>query len=282
MKATMFAPAACLAASVAAGQSYFTGFEPPTYSGSGPGVPLTVGINNPAGGQDQWYLPAGIACNVHTYAGNTPGFVPNPTGGEQFIAGISAGGANLARAQRNFAFAAGQWTIAWDMAALFVGTTPTAINLSSVSLQHDTVPAGQFRQFISLHNFLDVGNPGLGWKVEFNVFNAAGAAMNNLPVWTDLRTNHWYRQSVTFDLTTNLIVSITLEDLHTGVIGFTQPEGWYLTGGAASTLALPNAYRFFTGGAAGNAMGWDNVSVVPGPASMLGLCGLAALRRRRS
>ncbi|MBM4107405.1 MAG: PEP-CTERM sorting domain-containing protein [Phycisphaerae bacterium] len=282
-----FAIAAAALATGAQAQNFFTGFEAPTYSASGAGVPLTVGINNPAGGQDSWYLPAGIASNVHTYAGNAPGFVQNPTGGDQFVSGISGGGTNFARAQRNFAFDAGQFTIAWDMAAMFLATGASAINLSSMSLQHDTVPAGQFRQFIALNNFVDLANPAAGWKAEFNVFNAAGGALNNQSpgtTWAALQVNHWYRQSVTFDLATNQIVSISLEDLHSGVVTATSPVGWYMTGGAASTLALPNAYRMFVGGAAGNAMGWDNVSVVPAPATLalMGLGALAAARRRRA
>lgn len=273
------------AASVAHAQNFFTGFEPPTYAGSAAGVPLTVGINNPAGGQDNWYLPAGIACNVHTYAGNAPGFVQNPTGGDQFISGISGGGTNFARAQRNFPFTSGTWTIAWDMAAMFVGTGATAINLSSLSLQHDVVPAGQFRQFIALNNFIDNANPAAGWKAEFNVFDAAGTAMNNLSpgaFWASLSVNHWYRQAVTFDLVSNRILSITLTDLHTGASASATPDNWYMTGGAGSTLALPNSYRFFTGGGAGNAMGWDNVAVTPAPGTLalLALAGLASRRRR--
>lgn len=286
MQSITLAVALAAGAAFAHAQSYFTGFEPPTYSGSPAGVPLTVGINNPAGGQDNWYLPAGIACNVHTYIGNAPGFVQNPTGGDQFIVGVSAGGSDLARAQRNFPFTSGTWTIAWDMAPLYLGTGATAINLSSLSLQHDTIPAGQFRQFIALNNFIDNANPAAGWKAEFNVFNAAGAATNNLspgPFWANLQVNRWYRQSVTFDLTSNRILSITLTDLHSGATDTATPADWYMTGGAASTLALPNAYRFFTGGGAGNAMGWDNVAVIPAPGTLalLALIGPAWRRRRR-
>jgi hypothetical protein len=72
-------------------------------------------------------------------------------------------------------------------------------------------------------------------------------------------------------------------DLHTGSSTTANPTDWYMTGGAGSALALPNGMRFFVGGAAGNTMGWDNLQMIPAPASLalLGLGGLAMSRRRR-
>lgn len=265
-------------AAAAHGQTYYTGFELPDYTASAAGTSVT--------GQAGWYLPSGINTNVHTYAGNSLGLVQNPVGGNQFLGGVSGGGSDFARAQQNFAFGTSQYTVAWDMAANFLGTAPSAINLSSFSLNHSTLLAGQFRGFIALNNFVDLNNPSAGWKAEFNVFDASGTATNNLSpgsMWTNLQVNRWYRQIVSFDLATNQITSITLLDLHSGASETANPQGWYLDGGAASTLPLPDAVRFFVGGAAGNAMGWDNLSVVPAPASLvlLGLGGLVAGRRRR-
>lgn len=267
-----------LALATAAHGQFYTGFELPDFNASPAGVTAT--------GQQGWYLPAGIGHNVHTYAGNAAGFVQNPVGGNQFIAGVSGGSPNFARAQVNHTFSAGTWTIAYDVAATFLGTAPTTINLSSFSLQHDTVPAGQFRQYIALNNFTDNNNPAAGWKAEYNVFNAAGGALNNQSpgaAWTNLNNNHWYRQYTTINLATNEITSVGIVDLHTGQASFANPQGWYMTGGSASTLALPNAVRFFVGGSSGNTMGWDNLSMVPSPGALaiLGLGSLVAARRRR-
>lgn len=274
------ASVAALAVSAVAQGQYYTGFELPQFAGTPAG---TV-----ASGTDGWYQPVagGLDHNVYTYTGNTLGFDQNPVGGNQFLGGVSGGGSLFPRAQRNNDFSASQWTVAYDMAANWSGTGSSALNLSSFSLQHDTVAAGSFKQFIALNNFVDLANPSAGWKAEFNVFDAAGTAMNNLSPgteWQNLDLNHWYRQYITFDLGTNEITEITLVDLHTGSSATSNPTDWYMTGGASSALALPNGVRFFVGGAAGNTMGWDNLQMIPAPASLalLGLGGLAMSRRRR-
>ena len=68
-----------------------------------------------------------------------------------------------------------------------------------------------------------------------------------------------------------------------GLSGSVVPSGWYLNGGANTTLPAPDAFRFFAGGQAGNTMGYDNLNIVPAPASLglLGLAGVVAARRRR-
>lgn len=279
MKLTVASLAALAVTSVAQAQ-YYTGFELPEFTGTPTGGTVT--------GVDGWYQPVagGLDHNAYTYTGNVLGFNQNPVGGNQFIAGSSGGGSLFPRAQRNNDFSAGQWTVAYDMAAQWLGTGDSSANLSSFSLQHDTVAAGSFKQFIALNNFVDLTNPSAGWKAEFNVFDAAGTAMNNVspgPEWENLDNNHWYRQYITFDLDSNEILEVTLVDLHSGSSATANPTDWYMTGGAGSTLDLPNGVRFFVGGAEGNTMGWDNLQMIPAPASLalLGLGGLAATRRRR-
>lgn len=280
MRAAVLVGSIVAIVAAAAQADYYTGFEMPNVTGSAAGTVLS--------GQEGWYQPVagGLDTNAYTYAGNSLGFVQNPVGGNQFIGGTSGGGALFPRAQQNFAFGSGTYTMSYDMAAQWSGTGASAANLGSFSVQHDTVPTGQFRQFIALNNFVDMNNPALGWKAEFNVFDAAGNALNNQSpgsFWEDLELNHWYRQYITFDLGSNQILSVTLLDLHTGMSSTIAPNGWYLTGGANSTLALPNGFRAFIGGAAGNTMGWDNVYVAPAPGVMAVMAGglLFAGRRRR-
>ncbi len=270
-----------LAVAGAAHAQLISGFEQPNFTGSAAGTSF-VGVEG-------WYQPVatGIEQSVYTYAGNGLGLAQNPVGGNQFIGGRSQGGTLFPRAQKNFDFGSGSHTIAYDMAANFNGTGASAINLSSVSLTSEFGAAGSFKTFIALNNFVDLANPAAGFKAEFNVFDSAGVATNNLSpgaAWQNLDTNHWYRQFIDFDFSTNQITSVTILDLTTGQSTTANPVGWYMTGGAGSTLDLPDSFRFFIGGADGNTMGWDNVYLVPAPASLLafaGLAGVAGVRRRR-
>jgi hypothetical protein len=230
---------------------YGTGFEAPDYTGSPEGVVLT--------GQDGWYLPAGIDALVFTYADNALGFPANPEGGEQFIGGVSAGGTSFARAQHDVDFSvAEEWIFSYDIAVTYTGQIPAALNLASFSLQ-DSVVA---RHFISLNNFMDLNDPSLGWKAEFNVWDAAGAPIvNQSPgaAWTNLANNHWYRLTASVNFTTNTLSHVTITDLETGETTHADVN-WYLTGGETPALPLPTAIRCFVGGSAGDTAGYDNVS----------------------
>lgn len=265
----------------AAHAQLISGFEQPNFTGSAAGSSF-VGVEG-------WYQPvaSGIEHGVYTYAGNTLGLSQNPVGGNQFIGGRSSGGTSFARAQKDFDFGGGTYTIAYDMAANFDGAGDSALNLSSFSLQSDGAAAGSFKSFIALNNFIDLTDPSAGFKAEFNVFDSAGTATNNLspgPAWQNLDTNHWYRQVINVDFTSNQILSVTIVDLTTGMSSTANPDGWFMTGGSGSTLDQPTAMRFFVGGSDGNIMGWDNLYVVPAPASLLafaGMAGLASTRRRR-
>ena len=124
------------------------------------------------------------------------------------------------------------------------------------------------------------------WSVQYNVFDAAGVATNNLSpgaAWTTLTPNHWYREETRVNFATNQVIMVGITDLTTSVTTTFAPTTWYLNGGSAPapTLLRPNGVRMFAGGAAGNVFAFDNL-VVPEPASIvvLGLGALAALRRR--
>jgi hypothetical protein len=268
-------------ATSATAQSTSYDFESPTYSGSAAGTLLT--------GQQGWTLPAGTDQLVYTYAGNTLGLPTNPNGGAQFLGGTSGAANAFARAQhtQNFSGGDGIWSVAYDFAARYNGTLPSAQNLGSFSLQPGTA-----RSFIALNTWADVAT-ATNWNAQYNVFDAANVALNNQSpgaAWNNLDVNHWYRQSTTFDFNTNRILEVSITDLTTGTTTTAAQTNWYMAGGSASALPLPTDIRFFAGGAQGNVMGWDNVSIsiVPAPGALftalIGVmpgAGLLLRRRRR-
>jgi len=259
----------------AANAAFQTGFEAVEgYVGSPGGTAATYGFGG--GGQMGWYNPvSGSAdANIYTYGGNVLGLPVNTTGGEQFLGGIAGPNGAYVRAQHSATYWTGQNAFAYDLCATFLGDMPSAQNLGSVSLQDSATT----KSFIALNVWVDPNNPFLGWNVQYNVFDAAGAALNNQSpgaAWNNLLLSNWYRQSTTFNFVTNQITKVTLVDLTTGVKSVAFPTGWYLQGGANSVLPIPTGLRFFIGGntpTGGNTMGYDNLSIVPEP----GLTGLAA------
>ena len=276
-KATFLAfTGVCALAAGVSGQS----FEAPVYSGSAAGIDLN--------GQGTFFNPvAGSASGqVYTYAGNAVGLPVNPTGGLQFIGSTGPGGGVFSRSQTPASYGAGigTWTVAFDIAATFNGQLPSAQNIGSFSTQG--FPAD--RTFIALARWVD---PTLAteWNADYVWYNAAGTLLTEQvadPGFQNLAINHWYRWSTTFDLDTNQILEVSLTDISGGGGTVTHsPVGRYLVGGAGGGgLLPPSGYRFFGGasGVAGNTLGFDNVTIIPAPGSLLLLgLGALALRRRR-
>jgi hypothetical protein len=272
--------AGALALSAASLAQYSSDFESPTYTGSASG--------NVISGQAGWYNPVAgsVDGNVHTYAGNTLGFASNPTGGSQFLGG--AAGANPMRAQHDFAFGSGAYTLTFDFNGNFIGTPPSADNLGSVSLQ----PSATANIFQTIYQWGTNTATPTQFNANMGFASAAGGAITVFTspgtAWTNLAVNHWYRQSVTWDFTSNRILQTTIQDLTAGgSLNSVSPTDWYLSGGAANVLGLaaPTAFRFFAAGSVGNVMGYDNVTLapVPEPCSMVALSfgALALLRKRR-
>jgi len=255
-----------------ASADFISGFEPPLYTGSPEGTLLT--------GQDGWYNPVEGSADylVFTYAGNAYGFPDNPGGGdEQFTARMSDGGTAYGRAQRDVDFSVrDEWTIVFDVAAKYLGTPPAGDYLGSFSLQPSTTNT----YFQTLNIWHDLNNPGL-WYSNYISEEFAVPGTSPGPAWQNLSPDHWYRQWTKFRLSDRLILEVGITDLHTGQTTTVSDPGWHMVpmGGG-----LPTGVRFFTGGTvAGNTQAWDNLSIVPEPAtlSLLGLGGLIALRRRR-
>ncbi len=271
-----------LALAGAARATYYTGFEAPQYAASAQGVPLS--------GQNGWYqsqVPGSAHYNAYTYAGNGAGFAQNPVGGNQFIGATTGPNGAVSRAQIPFDFGFGAYTVSYDMASGYTGTGPAQPNLGWFQLDHYALVITALRRFININNFSQPANPGAGWRSAFFVYDAAGAVMPDEspgPYWETLQHGHWYRQSVTFDFVSNRILRVAIFDLHSGEGAVAEPSDWFLGGGALSTLALPAALRFGTGGNPGNTMGWDNLLVIPAPATALSAAAvlLAGARRRRS
>jgi hypothetical protein len=271
--------------SVACGQ--FFDFEPPTYTGSAAGTPLA--------GQDGWFTPAVANTNpgtVHTYAGNIYGFVTNPQGGTQFAV-TRQGEAPLTsgRAQRAIDFnVADVFTITYDFAGdRFGGALPASNNIGSFSLQDSAVS----RYFQTLMVWDDV-NTGNAMDHNYGIFSSTGGAIQFVtppdPAWNALNLNTWYRSSTTFSFLTNQILSISIDNLHDAApptVLDVSGLGWYLAGGANSTLPRPTEIRIFGSGLGTNVnqMGWDNINIIPAPGTVMGLAVLGLygiVRRRRS
>ncbi|MCC6659326.1 MAG: PEP-CTERM sorting domain-containing protein [Phycisphaerales bacterium] len=277
-----------LALAASAQAQYLSDFEAPLYAGSNGGTALTNGFGG--GGQDGWYNPVSGSTDgvVFTYANNAWGFVTNPTGGAQFAAVRNSGAAGFGRAQHAYAFGNQQYTMAFDICMdRFGGVLPAINNLGSVSLQSSATA----RFFQTLYTWDDV-NTGNAFDGNYVFFNAAGVQQANTlpgPEWDALRLNTWYRQSTTWDFTTNQVLSVSIDNLHdaaAATVVDVSALGWYLAGGAAPTQPLPTDVRFFAGGGANNVhiVGFDNFSIVPAPGALalLGLGGLVAGRRRRA
>ena len=267
----------CAALSVCAAPAlagYISGFD--DLMGDADGINLT--------GQDNYYLPNTTSTDfeVYTYAANALRLPQNSRGGTQFIAGIGQADGNFERAQRDIAFTDSVWSLSFDVAVTYTGTGPSAQNIGSVSLQ----PSGTGQQtFIALATWSDPDVP-VAWNADFIYFDAGGNQINSQvpdPAFQNLPIDTWFGYEVVFDFVTNRILEINAEDIDSGNTVTYAPTDWYMEGGAAGGN-LPSSFRFFSGSgsAAGNTMAFDNISIVPAPASLalLGL-GCIVVRRRR-
>ncbi len=261
----------------------------PVYSQSFEGLSAAADGSVLLTGQDGFYIPlvGDLDFKCYTYAGNALGLPANPTGGNNFAGGMSAGGGIYARAQRDLAFIGSDpWTVAFDVAATFNGEVANQ-NLGSFSIGL----AGS-AYFINLATWTDLGNP-VAWNADMVWYDAAGsqwqepvpnANFQNLPI------NHWYRWSTEVRGDTNQILAVSLTDLDTMTTWTYNPPDRYMVNGAAGAGSAPDEFRFFAGGfTGGNTMAFDNVLIqngdrenIPEPASMVLLgAALAALARKR-
>jgi hypothetical protein len=279
-----------LAMCTAALAQFSDNFESET--GSASGTLLTNGFGG--GGQNGWYNPVNgsLDGSVFTYAGNTLGKVGNASGGNQFAGAASANAATPYRMQHALTLTnTGTWTLAIDFNFDFSGAAPVANNLGSVSLQPSTT--NNAFQTLYAYDPTELAAP-TGYRALFGFAGAAGGALTletnpGDANWDNLVFNHWYHQTLTWNGATNQITATTLQDMTAGGPTFTiNPTTWFLTGGQNNVLgqALATDVRLFVSGGNANSTnlgGYDNLQVVPEPATMaiLGIGALALLRRRR-
>lgn len=253
-----------------AGAQHSSGYEPPTYAGSAAGTVIT--------GQDGFYIPVPDSQEglVFTYAGNALGLPQNPTGREQFV-GVTGGDTALpvpfARAQRNMVYGAGVgiWTVSFDIAATYLGILPSADNIGSLSTQVFAAPNPSEQTFIALARWSDPAT-ATNWNADYVWFDSAGTQLIEQVAdlgFQNLLTNHWYRWCTTFDLDTNEILEVSITDLTAAITATHNPVGKYMFGGTTgSATGPPSGFRYFAGtntaGAAGNTLGFDNLSVEEG------------------
>jgi len=248
---------------------FSSAFEPPSWSATPAGVVLE--------GQNGFYLPDGalLGARCYTYAGNTLGIQPNPTGGQQFVA-CRRGTADYARTQRDVATGEGCWLLELDFYVTYTGALPTQNYAGSVSLQ----PYPGEGSFVILFYWDDVSNAerfsvrALGFA-EDGTIPLAGGIPVDAPGFRGRAADRWYRLSLQWNRGLNRVVSLALcevgQDEDAAARFSPQPgayDGYYLGGGAAGG-APPTAIRFFAGGGfvgdpvAGNTLAVDNVGVAP-------------------
>jgi hypothetical protein len=273
----------CFTFASAAYATLVTGFEASQgYTGSAAGTLLP--------GQQSWYNPvAGSAdWKVYTYAGNPYGVVSNPDGGEQFVGGRMEGLAAFARGQHDYNWSGETTlTVGYDFYAKYTGTLPATNNLGSFSLQPSsaTIPGTQI-YMQTLAYWQDTAG-ATTYNIGFVTNEHTGTAPPYFPgtAWQNIPVDHWIRQTVGLNMTTKMILDVTIQDLTAGTPAVSATLNEHLVNYSQPGGTMPTAFRFFTGGGAGsdpagNFTAYDNLSI-PEPATLaLLLIGLAALRRR--
>jgi hypothetical protein len=278
------------ASAVLAGTIYT--FEPPDSVGQIPVAPTTT----PSG----WYTPpnslapGSVQGLIHPYSAITgAGFAADPGGGTQVLAlyqtPLDGNGQDtqVTRAQHNFNFQPGLWTVSFDLSA--INLNPSGNTFDNDYIGGFSVIGGNFSS-LTADNEWDNSTSGSTWDSIFWVYNANGSLINSngVEAWSSLLQNHWYNESITFNLATNQVVSASITDLTTHTATTASTAGWYMAGGSAGPPGA-DTYIRFAGMGQSNAEMIDNVELdgaAPEPATLalmgIGLFALAALRRRAS
>ena len=255
--AAMFGSGVLVGLASVANAQYSIDFE--TLMGGAAGTALT--------GQDGYYLPTGVTSvdhKVFTYTGNPLGIPANPNGGDQFGVGVGpAVAGTFARAQRDFAWSAGQWRVSYDIFCNRDAVAPFANNVGSFSTQ----PSVGTNGYIHLFSYEETVM-GTNWQALFLNYTAAGVQVlapgsEPDPAFSNLTFGEWYHFETVIDYDANLITEVSIQNLTTGGPTVTaNPTGYYL-GGGTTPAPFVTALRMFAGnGTTGNnTVAWDNLTI---------------------
>jgi hypothetical protein len=201
-------------------------------------------------------------CDIFDFLGFQNGFVAgetgfpvNPTGGNQYIKGVGPAGGVFARAQRDITWPTGVVTMSYDVLC-DTTATPGSNNLGSFSIQAWPTSA-------SLIHLFRWAAGGPDWEVATIAYNAVGTQVTAAPdpAFTGLKTNKWYRLSLTVDFATNLITETSITDIDAGTTTTIPVVDLYLGAGTVPN-PHPTGFRFFAGGGVpGNSVCWDNATI---------------------
>jgi hypothetical protein len=273
----VFVTLICFTLVSAAQANFVTGFESAEgYTGSASGTMLA--------GQQSWYTadpapPSSSECLVYTYASSPYGLSANPQGGEQFVIGRSGEPTPAyGRAEHLFDWSTLDYArVTYDVSALYNGVEGGAADyLGSFSMQPSTT-AAYWQSILTWAGDLTGKHYTHGYfALEYP---SGGTPWIPGPEWQNLSVDHWYRFTTDFRISTQEILSASITDITTGTtttVDLATPLHFILPTGSTAT-----AFRLFAGGSIGDIVAWDNVNIIPEPATIiLLLMGLAAARRR--
>lgn len=232
---------------------------------------------------------------VYTYADNNLGFIQNPTGGSQFIAGIQSGSDTWAVAKHHVDIDGGIWEIGFDFAVNFIGEVPgfgldsyhaggfwfrpTEPRSASFDVTIGWGPENEHGYYETEHVHVlyeasDESGSGFLGKPPDWIWKMPGETPGS--DWENLPKNHWYRIFTKVDFETNKIISLVITDLETGSWTVIMPTDWYLEGGATGGLPPPSYFMLAAGiiwpspsspfpGGVGSVIAFDNIKIIRRP-----------------
>lgn len=205
----------------------------------------------PLAGQGAWTLPAGaeLGWSVYTHAGNPFG-LERPFGSLRFAAGIGDGTVVAAEHPLSIGFRESA-TLTTRVAVRFTGRPPTGREIGRISLE----PLGESASAALVAHWSDPS--GERWNASLLWYDESGREQITA-VFTDLEAGAWHEWEMEAQFWNN---RISLRFKAPGQLLYTHAASaeWYLAGGAAGGLPVPDAVRLSAGeaGQVGSALAVD-------------------------